>query len=784
MSPNPRPRFSGLVLAALVCAGALLAPFAHAATFTWSNAAGGAWSDAASWSPAGVPATGDDVVLPALGGAYTVTLDVNARVTGLTVGSGATLTTGGTDSLVVLGTSIQNDGTIVIGPNAGNALTFGGARDTVEIAGSGSVQLRGAGVIHAPRSRPMLKFRMYNRAGQTIRGDGLVLVPVINQGRIEQLGTGNGLLTLGQYLWNAGTVVVRDGGRINVRYFTANLGGTIRGTNGWFTVQPSDDPQNYNYGAIDNLAGGTFVADGGDLDLKAGVVAGGTIVRENGAGVVGFHDTGNPNNLVVASGAEVLLDGGTNFHLDTQGLQNHGTVHVKGTLWLGTAVGDTASNPSDGVIALDGGTLMGGLNMAGQNQWILNYGTITGCGTIAGGFINAGTVDVECPVLYEDVTSAKFVNRGRIVVGRGYLRAIGTGASLRNIGVIDGANGGVLVEQGGTIDNRGGVLNAGRAGVTLGRGMTAATIVGGTLTSSAGHFVANGNVTLKDVTLSAGATLMTANRATTTATGASFTNRGTNRIEAGGTFVAGASTDYVQSEGATVLKGGTLNLARAFVVHGTLSGTGTVVGKLVNEGEVSPDVSANGLQLQGDFAQAKTGRLAVAIGGYDPSQFSRLVVSGDAALDGSVRAALTGGFVPDNGRSFAVLASATRSGQFAAVDAVAGLALTPLYEGPAVALLTPAPLAVPDAPSAPKVLRFATRGAAFALELPEAAEIDVRAFDVAGRQVAVLARGARAAGVHVLALRDALPGGVYFARASVRANGRVDVRDARLVHLK
>ena len=46
--------------------------------------------------------------------------------------------------------------------------------------------------------------------------------------------------------------------------------------------------------------------------------------------------------------------------------------------------------------------------------------------------------------------------------------------------------------------------------------------------------------------------------------------------------------------------------------------------------------------------------------------------------------------------------------------------------------------------------------------------VDVRAYDVAGRQVAVLASGALVAGVHRLDLGAAsLPSGLYFARAAI-----------------
>ncbi len=787
MSPSHRfPRLRGLAVIAFAIALGLLAVLpAGAATWTWANPAGGTWSTPSNWSPAGVPATGDDVVLPALGADYAVTLDVGASISGLAVGAGATLQMASTGALHYTGLAIQNDGVVIVGPVAANVLTFDDTSDTLRISGSGAIEMQGAGSVTSPLSRPTLHWRIVNGAGHTLRGDGNVWVPVENRGRIEQTGTGVKLLTLEQYLWNSGVVDVRDGGRVNVRFFVQSNGGTLVGHNGRVTVMPTDQPGDYNYGPIDNLHGGTLVADGGDLDLVAGVVAGGTVLRNGGAGIVGFHDVGNPQDVVVTSGAEALFDGGTGYHSTLATFENHGTVHVKGTLWVGTAVGDTVSTTSDGTIVLEGGTLAAAKNMAGVPQWILNTGTITGCGTIEGNFINAGTVNVDCPTGYENVTSPTFVNRGTVTVSRGYLHAWGAGATLTNVGVLSGGNGGILVDQGATIRNTGGVLVAGRSNVTLGRGATTASIVGGTLASTGGGYFMNaGQATLRDVTLDATATLYTLGHATTTAAGASVVIRGVNDVEAGGTFAAGATTDYVQAGGVTRLAGGTLVVPRGLTVDGALRGTGTVVGDVTNAGEVAPSASTAGLQVQGDYAQRRDGVLRFAIGGYASDQYGRLGVSGAAALDGRLAVETAGGFAPDGGRTFGVLSSGTRSGTFAAVDAAAGIVVDALYDEAGVALQTTVPLAV-GGPSGPATLRFDARGAGLALELPRAADVTVSAYDVGGRRVAVLASGPRAAGTYAFDLRaTGLPGGVYFARARVRGDGRTEVREARAILLR
>ena len=753
---------------------------AGAASFTWNNAAGGAWSTAANWTPAGVPTTGDGVVLPVLGGAYDVTTDANVTLSDLTVSADATLRLGTGYKLTFVGSTIQNNGTIVIGPGTANYLYV--STDT-EISGTGTLLLQSNGHIENPYARPQSRVRLINDAGHTIAGEGNVWVNLENHGTLAQLGTGSKLLTLWEYTYNYGTVSVRDGGHINVHIpLFKSFGGTIIGHNGSFTVDMSTTPDAYAYGPIDNLGGGSFVADGGDLDIVAGTVAGGTVYQTNGAGVVGFHNVGNPNNLIITAGAEVLLDGGTGFHIDSNSFENHGIVHVKGTLWLGGSQSDTVNTSSDGVIDLQGATIMGGRNMAGDTQTLLNAGTITGCGTIDGPFINAGTINIDCPVLAEVIASPRFINRGRITVSRGYLHAYGA-TSIRNIGVIDGGNGGIQVDQGGSIQNTGGVLLAGRSNVTLGARATAATIVGGTLGSSnGGYFVNAGQSTLQDVTLAKGSTFYTGIRAVTTATGASLISRGTLAVQTGGTLVAGTTTDLVQPEGTLLLQGGALNVPRGVRVQGALQGTGTFTGKLTNAGDMTPDVA--GINVQGDYVQEKAGRLTMGVGGYTPDAFSHLTVSGAATLDGKLSMQPTGGFLPQAGHTFNVLTFGSSTGKFALVDASQGLLIDALYDAANVSLQTTAPAGVGGA-GVPAALRFYARGMSFGLELPQQSEVTVAAYDVTGRQVAVLAQGVLPAGIHGYAMNArGLASGMYFARATLRTGGRTQVRDARLIVLK
>ncbi|TMQ58510.1 MAG: hypothetical protein E6K72_02430 [Candidatus Eisenbacteria bacterium] len=91
--PNTRYSSTRASWRTLLLAGVLALGFvAVAGAATWNNPAGGLWSNPANWSPAEVPdAPGESAVLPALSGAYQVTLDINPAIDGLALGSGATL---------------------------------------------------------------------------------------------------------------------------------------------------------------------------------------------------------------------------------------------------------------------------------------------------------------------------------------------------------------------------------------------------------------------------------------------------------------------------------------------------------------------------------------------------------------------------------------------------------------------------------------------------------------------------------------------------------------------
>src|SRR5438445_6233450 len=96
---------------------------------------------------------------------------------------------------------------------------------------------------------------------------------------------------------------------------------------------------------------------------------------------------------------------------------------------------------------------------------------------------------------------------------------------------------------------------------------------------------------------------------------------------------------------------------------GTISGTGTLKGTVINAGQVNPGGSElpGILTVTGDYTQTAAGVLNLEIGGPSVgNQYDRLAISGAATLDGTCNVSLINHFQPEPGRdAFRVLTCAT-----------------------------------------------------------------------------------------------------------------------------
>jgi hypothetical protein len=98
---------------------------------------------------------------------------------------------------------------------------------------------------------------------------------------------------------------------------------------------------------------------------------------------------------------------------------------------------------------------------------------------------------------------------------------------------------------------------------------------------------------------------------------------------------------------------------------GAYTGTGTVN----FEGDLKPGNSPAAISFAGNMALGVDAALKMELGGLAAgSQYDRVTVAGNLALDGALQVSLTGGFKPAKGNSFDILDWGTRSGTFASVQ--------------------------------------------------------------------------------------------------------------------
>jgi T5SS/PEP-CTERM-associated repeat protein len=121
------------------------------------------------------------------------------------------------------------------------------------------------------------------------------------------------------------------------------------------------------------------------------------------------------------------------------------------------------------------------------------------------------------------------------------------------------------------------------------------------------------------------------------------------------------------------LVGGTVDASSAFVgARGVIRGVGTLTVDpadrlIVDGGTISPGLSPGVLTIQGNYEQRFDGNLLIEIGGTNSTAQDRLIVTGDAQLDGIVTFRFINGFAPKTGDRVDFLNASTLGGAFASV---------------------------------------------------------------------------------------------------------------------
>jgi RHS repeat-associated protein len=588
-------------------------------TVTWAGGTG-TWETAADWSGGQLPASTDDVVIPA---GSNVTESGGQTINGLTTAAGSTLTVNG-------GLTLGAEPSTVSGTLALNATLAGGA-GTVLLEGTttwsnGSIIIGGA----------------LTNTGTFTTADGNGQNIDIQSGPFINTGTFNfgGLNHLGIHGGNGGIFDNRAGGTFDIRtsaaFVQADSGGvftnegTLEQTAGTgsqfhlpFTNSGTISVQTGTLylgdgggGANPTLNGGTYsAAAGATLDLTGGGTATFTgTLTGSGAGTVAIAEGGT---LQTGAGGGVLDFPAGLFQLDYGGLAapqgtltNTGTININNTSNANQV--SLADGPivNQGVITAIGGFLIhvGGTldNQAGATLDLQGDASITQADT-GGSLTNEGTLEQTAGTGSQ--FHLPFTNSGTISVQTGTLY-LGDGGGGANPTLTGGT---YSAAAGATLDLTGG---------------GAATFTGTLTGSGAGTVVIAGNGTLQTGagggTLDFPAGLLQLDDGGLAAPQGTLTNAGTITINN-----TGNDNQVNLAEGPIVNQGMITEIGGGFYVHGggtldnqagatlDLQGDATITqadtgGTLTNEGLIEKTSGTGNTVLQLPFTN--TGTMDVASG--------------------------------------------------------------------------------------------------------------------------------------------------------------------------
>jgi T5SS/PEP-CTERM-associated repeat protein len=437
------------------------------------------------------------------------------------------------------------------------------------------------------------------------------------------------------------------------------------------------------YGPQSTLNSGLIVGHSGEGEAfvydGAHLVTGGVIVGYQGHGEMSLSGAGTrwdasfvvrigvetTGNLTISSGAVLDVSPGNDFYVgaDFSSL-GHGDTIVTGTgsqLRVGRQI--NVGNDGSGVLTITNGAVAstygpittafdglvfvgtfpgssGELNVTGAGSQ-LNAASMIAVGREGEGGMNisAGGVVTSHPNAFSALDPTLSGAIGRDALGVGTVTIGGTGSrwtqdALMAVGY--NGRGTLLIENGGTLESQHGQIarNSGSQGtVTVKDSASAWSItddfsVGGSATAAGGTAaltVSNqGIVTVGDVfKLWPGSTV---------------------NVSSNGRINVGSGPAPV---------GGTVRVG----TNGTLTGSGTLTGHLLNDsGTVAPGSSAGILNVNGSYTQTAAGRLEIELGGGAlGTQYDQLAVASSIALNGVLSISLINAFTPTAGQSFNIL---------------------------------------------------------------------------------------------------------------------------------
>jgi hypothetical protein len=152
-------------------------------------------------------------------------------------------------------------------------------------------------------------------------------------------------------------------------------------------------------------------------------------------------------------------------------------------------------------------------------------------------------------------------------------------------------------------------------------GSTGSILITGDNSSAHGNIINTGTIT------------KTSGTSTSTLNTSSLTNAGEISVTTG---TLNLGTNVTQTAGSLNLNGGDITATTVTLNGGSLDGTGTITADVNNNASVNPDQFSSGITIIGDYVQGSAGSLNMIIAGTADGEYDRLIVSGQASLDGTL----------------------------------------------------------------------------------------------------------------------------------------------------
>jgi outer membrane autotransporter protein len=426
-----------------------------------------------------------------------------------------------------------------------------------------------------------------------------------------------------------------------------------------------------------NGPGGTVIENKGILDVFQGltVQANGTLKSLTGIAAKVHGGTVTNSGTIIGIGDAIAMDqGGT--------ISNNQNAVISGEISLGSSNygirGGNAVTGTGVTHVFNSGSISGGTAIA-----LMAGGTIVNnaTGKIEG--IGGGGVGIQTHGAQVDITNSGVIsaNSTGVIIGAGgsltneaggsitstteqAIILTGGNESIINLGTITGGKGVAIdatLSSGNTIFSNGGTVHG---SVELGAGVNTVTLVtGGTIKGDLNLGPNSGNELILD-----GPIEETISQAVTGA----ISGLGSLSVQ-GGTWIidedlaAPVSTDVITGI-LSLGQSATLTTPALTIENGgTLMGTGTIGGNVINSGVISPGNPFGTLTIRGNFTQTGNGVFRLELGGTAPGDFGQLAVTGRASLNGTLQLVPVGNFQFMPGDKLVFLTAGSVTGSFSSI---------------------------------------------------------------------------------------------------------------------